>query len=55
MFMGMNAGQSLGGVMNTPTLETPEIRLVKLKLLLDQSLISREEFDKKKTEILNSI
>ena len=55
MFMGINAGQTLGGVMSTQTVDAPEIRLAKLKSLLDQSLISQEEFDKKKTEILSSI
>lgn len=55
MFMGMGAGQSLGGLMNTPTVETPESRLAKAKSLLDGGLISQVEFDKKKTEILSSI
>ncbi len=55
MFMGMGAGQSLSGVMNTPTVETPESRLAKAKSLLDGGLISQVEFDKKKTEILSSI
>jgi hypothetical protein len=40
---------------NTATQELPEVRLVKLKSLLDQSLITQEEFDKKKIEILSAI
>jgi len=55
MFVGMNAGQALGGAMNSPTPETVEARLTKLKSLLDQSLISQEEFDKKKADILSSL
>ncbi len=55
VFMGMGAGQSLGGMMNTPTPELPEARLAKLKSLLDGALITQEEFDKKKGEILSSI
>lgn len=55
VFMGMGAGQSLGGMMNTPTPELPEARLAKLKSLLDGALITQEEFDKKKGEILSSL
>ena len=55
MFMGMGAGQSLGGVMNSPVSETAESRLAKAKSLLESGLISQEEFDAKKSEILNAI
>jgi membrane protease subunit (stomatin/prohibitin family) len=55
MFVGMGAGQMLGGVMNTSTPETPEARLAKIKSLFDSGLISEEEFAMKKTEILSSI
>jgi membrane protease subunit (stomatin/prohibitin family) len=56
VFMGIWAGQTLVSSMaNTATQELPEVRLVKLKSLLDQSLITQEEFDKKKIEILSAI
>jgi hypothetical protein len=56
--MGMNVGQTLGGVMNAPIEsipQTPEVRLASLKSMFDQSLISQEEFDKKKADIISSI
>ena len=58
VFMGMNAGQMLGGTMGAPAQAmqpTPEARLTSLKSMLDQSLISQEEYDKKKAEILAGI
>lgn len=55
VFMGMGAGQSLGGMMSTPIPELPEVRLAKLKSLLDGALITQEEFDTKKAAILASI
>ena len=53
--MGMGAGQSLGGMMSTPIPELPEVRLAKLKSLLDGALITQEEFDTKKAAILASL
>ncbi len=41
--------------MNTQVQDTAEARLMKLKSLLDQSLISQEEFEKKKIEIINTL
>lgn len=64
MFMGMQAGNMLGGMMNpltpenhsTPVnTETTEARLIKLKHLKDQGLISEEEFSQKKSAILSEI
>lgn len=42
-------------MMNTQVQDTAEARLMKLKSLLDQSLISQEEFEKKKIEIINTL
>ena len=55
VFMGMGAGQSLSGVMSSPSVETPETRLLKIKSLLDQGLITEEEFTKKKAEVISSL
>ena len=40
---------------NSGTEETIEDRLKELKELMDKELISKEEYDKKRTEILNEI
>ncbi|PJZ66611.1 hypothetical protein CH371_00395 [Leptospira wolffii] len=59
--MGVNMGNLMSGMMgqNNPTAGNGQsdatARLAKLKGLLDQGLISQEEFDAKKKDILNSI
>ncbi|TGN11082.1 SPFH domain-containing protein [Leptospira ilyithenensis] len=64
MGMGMNMGQMMGNMMNqnsqnqgqsAPAANDPAVRIAKLKGLLDQGLISAEEFETKKKEILSSI
>jgi len=40
---------------NTPLTESPESRLENLKSLLDKELITKEEFDQKKQQILNQM
>ncbi|GBF51186.1 membrane protein [Leptospira ryugenii] len=61
MGMGMNMGQMMGNMMNqnpqgnTNASGDPAARIAKLKGLLDQGLISNEEFEAKKKEILSSL
>ncbi|WP_367898041.1 SPFH domain-containing protein [Leptospira sp. WS58.C1] len=59
--MGMNMGNMMAGMMgqnnagNNANQNDATARLTKLKSMLDQGLISQEEFDAKKKDILNSI
>ncbi|TGK07430.1 SPFH domain-containing protein [Leptospira semungkisensis] len=53
MMSGMAAGQNNAGAANNQN--DASARLQKLKSMLDQGLISQEEFDAKKKDILNSI
>ncbi len=39
----------------TPQLEEPSVRLKKLKALLDDELITKEEYEKRRSEILSQI
>ena len=63
MFVGMNAGAALGGMMGTANgatpatgaVASPEERLAKLKSMFDSGLITEEEFKAKKSEILSSL
>ncbi|MCB1145444.1 MAG: SPFH domain-containing protein [Leptospiraceae bacterium] len=66
MGMGVNMGQMMGGMMGgmnnmggqqqqQPAGDDPAAKLTKLKGLLDGGLISQEEFDKKKAEILANL
>lgn len=69
MGMGMNMGQMMGGMMGQPGgmmgqnqgnapqagADDPMAKLQKLKGMLDGDLITQEEFDKKKAEILASM
>lgn len=65
MGMGMNMAQMMGNMMNqggqnqaggaTPNANDPAARIAKLKGLLDQGLISAEEFEAKKKEIISSL
>jgi len=64
MGMGMNMGQMMGNMMNqnsqnqsqaAPAANDPAARIAKLKGLLDQGLITAEEFETKRKEILSSI
>lgn len=55
MFMGMNAGQALAGTMSAPVQESAEARLSKLKSLLDGGLITQEDYEMKKDEIVKSL
>jgi membrane protease subunit (stomatin/prohibitin family) len=56
---GMPIGQKIGEVMNVQPqnsqLDDPMAKLNKLKQLLENGLISQEDFDKKKQQILDSI
>ncbi|MDF3821191.1 SPFH domain-containing protein [Leptospira sp. 96542] len=61
MGMGMNMANMMGGMMNqtqtgnqnqTPDANDPATRIAKLKTLLDQGLITPEEFETKKKEII---
>ena len=49
------AGQAPAGQAAAPAADDPTARLAKLKSMLDQELISQEEFDKKKAEILSEL
>jgi membrane protease subunit (stomatin/prohibitin family) len=63
--VGLGLGQQMAGVMGNmnsgamnsgnANSEDPAVRLKNLKNLLDQNLISQEEFDQKKKEILSKI
>ncbi len=61
MGMGMNMGQMMGGMMNqagqqaAAATDDPAAKLAKLKTMLDQGLITQQEFDAKKQEILSKI
>ncbi|MDZ4728133.1 MAG: SPFH domain-containing protein [Leptospira sp.] len=64
MGMGMNMGQMMGNMMNqnsqnqgqaAPAANDPAARISKLKGLLDQGLITPEEFEAKKKDILSSL
>ncbi|TGL56280.1 SPFH domain-containing protein [Leptospira ognonensis] len=64
MGMGMNMGQMMGNMMNqnqggggqaAQPANDPATRIAKLKGLLDQGLITAEEFETKKKDILSSI
>ncbi|MDH5719020.1 MAG: SPFH domain-containing protein [Spirochaetia bacterium] len=63
MGMGMNMAQMMGGMMAQAadkikpqsSVEDPAIKLQKIKSLFDQGLITQDEFDSKKKDILNSI
>lgn len=67
MGMGMNMAQMMGGMMNqgnnpgqpqnqtNADLNDPAVRIGKLKGLLDKGLITPEEFETKKKEILSSM
>jgi len=64
MGMGMNMGQMMGNMMNqnasgqgqtSQGANEPAARIAKLKGLLDQGLITAEEFETKKKDILSSI
>ncbi|TGN20436.1 SPFH domain-containing protein [Leptospira idonii] len=62
MGMGMNMAQMMGNMMNPnqsqggqPAANDPAARIAKLKGLLDQGLITAEEFETKRKEILSSI
>ena len=57
---GMGLGQAMSGMMNTmgtqqPAADDPVARLAKLKLMLDSSLISQEEYDAKKQQIISQM
>ncbi len=62
MGMGMNMGQMMGNMMNqnsqnqgqaAPATNDPAARIAKLKGLLDQGLISAEEFETAYSEIFD--
>ena len=57
---GMGLGQAMSGMMNTmgtqqPAADDPVARLAKLKQMLDSSLISQEEYDAKKQQIISQM
>ncbi|NTW84057.1 MAG: SPFH domain-containing protein [Chlorobiaceae bacterium] len=57
---GMGLGQAMSGMMNPmgtqqPAADDPVARLAKLKQMLDSSLISQEEYDAKKQQILSQM
>jgi hypothetical protein len=66
--MGVGAGASMGANLGsllslpnknetaeTPTSKSPKERLATLKALLDQGLISQDEFDEKRKKIIEAI
>jgi membrane protease subunit (stomatin/prohibitin family) len=55
MGVGMGLGQQVGGLASQPVMEEPAVRLKKLTDLFQQNLISKEEFEAKKQEILSKI
>jgi membrane protease subunit (stomatin/prohibitin family) len=59
MAMAMGVGMGFGGVAQQtatqPATDDPAVKLKKLKGLLDQGLITQEEFDAKKKEILSQM
>ena len=60
MGMGMNMANMMGGMMGQqqmrqPTAADPTVKLSQLKTMLDQQLITQEEFDTKKKDILASM
>lgn len=56
---GVPVGQQIGGAMNVqpnqPQSDDPMAKLNKLKQMLDNGLITQEDFDKKKQQILDSM
>ncbi len=57
---GVQAGQQVGQNLNpqgdsSAELKDPKARLAKLKKMLDEGLITKEDFEKKKQEILSSL
>ncbi len=58
MGMGMNAAGGMMGSLQQPTApaqEDPTAKLAKLKTMLDQNLISQEDYDKAKAEVLSNL
>jgi len=59
MGAGLPIGQQVGNAMNIqqnqPAADDPMVKLQKLKQLLDNSLISQDDFDKKKAEIITNL
>ena len=55
-FVWMNMGQNLWGVASSNTIQdSPEAKLEKLKALLDKWLITKEDYEAKKKEILDNL
>jgi len=55
MMMGMSAGHSLGSEMVQDAPQTPKERLLQLKALFEEELITQEEYTSKKSAILATL